>query len=246
MLEAEARQRPTLRAVLECDHRIGHTEINERLGADDGARAARTVDDDLGVGIRRDVADAQHQLPVRAADAARDVHFVIFGEGAPVDDHEVFAGTTHGLQLQGGDARGVTLVLDKLAEGLARDVDAFIERVAGALPSRRPAGQDVHAMVAQCLRPLGGPLGDRVLAAIAKHHPDTPVRHEHIEAELETAVGQWYCKKEVALAELACLAHVDERDLAAVREPAFECRRIDCQGHGFPPASGLHSQHKVQ
>jgi len=40
--------------------------------------------------IRHDVPDAQRQLAVRTADAARDVHLVEFGECAAIDDHDIF------------------------------------------------------------------------------------------------------------------------------------------------------------
>ena len=74
MLELEAGEEPALGAVLQRVDRIGQAEIDQRLRADDGARAAGAVDDDLGLRVGDDVADAQRQLAVRAADAAGDVH----------------------------------------------------------------------------------------------------------------------------------------------------------------------------
>ena len=243
MLEIEPGQRPALRAVLQRHHRIGDPEIDQRLRADDGARAAGAIDDDLGLGIGGDGADAQHQLAVRAADAARNVHLAVFREGPAVDDDEVLPGATHGLEVLRGDVRGVLLVLDQLAEGLARHVDAGIERVARALPRLRPSGQDVHVAIAQRLGPLGCPAGDRFLAAIAQHEPHGRVRHQRRQGELEAAVGQRHREEQMPFAELPDLAHVEQRDFSAVREPDFQRRCVDGCGHASPPGTHVCSRH---
>ena len=138
MLEREAGQEPALGAVLQRVDRIGDAEVDQRLRADDGAGAAGAVDDDLGLRVGNEVADAQRQLAVRAADAAGDVHLAVFGERAAVDDDEILAGVAHGLELLRSHAGRVLFVLDQLAEGLARHVDAGIERVARALPAGAP------------------------------------------------------------------------------------------------------------
>ena len=104
VLEGEACQRPALRTVLQRVDRVGDAEVDEDLRPDDGACAAGAVDDDLGLRVGGDVADAQHQFAVGAADPARDVHFAVFREGAAVDDDEVLARALHGLQLLRGDA----------------------------------------------------------------------------------------------------------------------------------------------
>ena len=236
MLELEAGEEPPLRAVFQRVDRIGDAQIDQRLRADDGARAAGAIDDDLGLRVGNEVADAQRQLAVRAADAAGDAHLGVFAERAAIDDDEILGGLAHGLQVSRRHPGRVPLVLDELAERLARDVDASVERVAGALPRRRPSRQDVDVAVAYGLRPPGGALGNAV-TAVAEHEPHGLVRHQRRQARLEAAIGQRHGEKQMSLAELARLAHIEQRHLAGVGEPGLQCRRIDSSGHACHPCS---------
>ena len=149
---------------------------------------------------------------------------------------EILARVAHRLQAVRRHARRVPLLLDQLAEGLARHVDAGIERVArrAASPARRPPGR------ARCVaKRLGTPrraLGNAV-AAVAQHQPHRRVRHQRRQAQLEAAVGQRHGEEQMRLAELAVLAHVEERDLAAIREPGLQRGRIDLSGHVLSSSS---------
>ena len=62
MFEFEPGQEPALRPVLEREHGIGDTEIDQGLRPNDRARTSRTIDHDLGVRIGRYVPDAQDQF----------------------------------------------------------------------------------------------------------------------------------------------------------------------------------------
>src|ERR1700704_5552441 len=119
VLALQSRPRPTLRPGLQRIDRIGYAEIDQQLRPDDRARAARAVDHDRGRRVGDDVPDAERELAVRTADPARDAHLVVFGERTAVDDHETLPRVPHGLEGLRGHARGVTLMLDQLAESLA-------------------------------------------------------------------------------------------------------------------------------
>ena len=133
----------------------------------------------------------------------------------------------HGLEVLRGNARRVARMLDQLAEHLARHVDAGIERVAGALlHAGAPPSSTDTLRIAERRCPRRGPRGDAV-PVVAQHQPHRPVRHQGGKAQLEAAVGQRHGEEQVAHPVLAVLAHVEERDLAAVREPGLQRRRID-------------------
>jgi hypothetical protein len=234
-LQLQARQRPSLGAVLQRVDGIGDTEIDERLRTDDGTRAAGAVDDNLGLGIGDDVADTQRQLAVRAADAAGDAHLAVFGERAAVHDHEVLAGGAHRRQLLGSDARCMSLVLYQLAKGLTGHVDAGKERVAGLLPAARAAVEDIDVAVAQHLGALGGAGRNRIVATVAQHETHRSVRNQARQAKLEPAVWQRHREEEMPLAELPVLAHVQKRNFGRLREPRLQGCRIDQSRHASPP-----------
>ncbi len=220
-----------MRPVLERIDRIGYAEIDQQLRADDRARASRAVDHDRGRRVGHDVPDAQRELAVRTADPARDVHLVEFGERAAVDDHEIFPRLPHGLERLRGDARGVTLMLDQLAESLARHIDAGIERVAGLPPGIGTAFQHMRLGIAELLGARRR-AGRDAAAVVAEHQPHGRVRHQGGQAELEAAVGQRDREEQMPHAVLAVLARVENGDLGTVREPGLQSRSVDVGSHG--------------
>ena len=234
MLQAEPGEEPALGAVLQRIDWIGDAEIDERLRADDGACPPCAIDDDFRVGTGDQVADTKHKLAVGAADAAWDGHFAVFGERPPVDDDDVLPGVAHGLEGLRRHARGVPVMLHQLAECLAGDIDAGIERVAGTTPGLRAARQDEDIAVAQRLGPSGRARGSRAGSAgavVIEHEPHGGVGCQSREAEFKAAVRQRHGEKQVAFAVLAMLAHVEQRDLAAVGEPSLERQGIDRGSH---------------
>ena len=70
-------------------HLVGDAGIDQRLGADDRPGAAGAIDDDGGLGIRRDAACAQHQFRAGHADRARDVHGGVFVEPADIENRDI-------------------------------------------------------------------------------------------------------------------------------------------------------------
>ena len=90
MLEREPGEEPPLRAVLQGIDRVGDTEIDQRLRADDGrVRPAQlTTILVFGSGTMSRMRSASSPF---AADAAGDIHLAVFGERAAVDDDEILA-----------------------------------------------------------------------------------------------------------------------------------------------------------
>jgi hypothetical protein len=80
-----------LSAILQCFDRVRHAEIDQGLGADNGARAPGAVDHDPGLGIGRERGGAQGELAVGTAQPARHVHLVEFLIGPAVEQHQVRA-----------------------------------------------------------------------------------------------------------------------------------------------------------
>ena len=224
--ELKPGEEPALRPVLQRKDGIGDAEVDQGLGADDRAGAAGAVHYDPGLRIGCDVADAQHELSVRAADAAGDAHLAVFGPGPAVDDDEIVAPLPHRLEIARGNPRGVALVLDDFAEHFARHVHALIKRVSRRTPRRHAAFEHEHVRIAERRRARRSPRGNTV-PGVAQHQPRRPVRHQSGNAQLEAAVGQWHGEEQVARPVLAMLADIEERDFAAVGEPRLERSRVD-------------------
>ena len=70
--QAKPGERPAHGAVAQRHHLVRHAGVDQRLRADDAARAAGAIDHDQRVGRGRDVVDAQHQLGARHVDGGRD------------------------------------------------------------------------------------------------------------------------------------------------------------------------------
>ena len=134
--------------------------VDQRLRADDAAGAAAAIDDDRGVGRRRQIGKAIDQLGARHADRGRDAVVVVLLVGAAVEDRDVGAAVDQLLQLGRGDPRRAGLVLDHLGERLAGHMDAAIEAIAGGLPGGDAALQhrDIRDSRARsCARRPGSP-----------------------------------------------------------------------------------------
>jgi hypothetical protein len=115
-LELEIGEHPPLRAVLQRDNGIRDAEVDKSLRADDAAGAAGAIHDDAGPGIANDARVTVGQLRVGAADAARNVHLPVFGQGPPIEDDEVLAAGAHAGELLRRHARRVAGVLDQLSK----------------------------------------------------------------------------------------------------------------------------------
>jgi hypothetical protein len=224
-------QVPTLRAVLQRIDGVRQPEVDERLRADDASRAARAVDDDGCGRVGHELPHAVGQFAVGAAGGAGDVHLVELADGAAVEHHDLVLAREHLGQLVGADAGRVVRLFGQFAEGLGGQVDAREEHVARGLPRGCAALQHMHIGVAQGGQAFGRAQGHIGFAIVVRDHPHAAARHEARCVDLEPAEGQRDAVEQMCLAVLAVLAHVEQRDLAAVVQPGFEGLRIDVRSH---------------
>ena len=169
---------------------------------------------------------AKDQLGARAVDAARDVHHAVLAHRPAVEDDHVGAGIELCLDLLGGEARRLVVMLDKFAERLARHVDAAEQLVTGPPPSGDAAGEKGDIVIAELLQADRRALRQPIVG-IAQHQARRPARDERIDAQLDAAQRQVAGKEEVTVTELAFLAHVDESQLGAVVEHRLQRRCWD-------------------
>jgi len=125
--------------VLQRDHLVRDPGIDQRLCADDRARAAGAVHHHQRVGSRCRGTNAPHQLGAGGADAARDAHGAIFLFAPRIQHHDVRALVQQPPQVARGDRRRVPLRLHQLAEGFAGRVDVPEDLAAGAAPTSQAA-----------------------------------------------------------------------------------------------------------
>ena len=115
-------------------------------------------------------------------------------------------------------------MLDVLAERLARDVDAGERGVAGRLPRRHPAREHANVRVSERGKLRRAALGEP-LPTVAEDDRNAPPRDEPLHPELEPAEGQARGVEEVALAERALLAEVQEGELVGAEEERVQLVR---------------------
>ena len=76
-------------AVLQRHDLVAHAGVDQRLRADDAARAAAAVDDDRGIRRRHEIGEAIDQLRAGNADRRGDAVVVILLERAAVVDRDI-------------------------------------------------------------------------------------------------------------------------------------------------------------
>jgi hypothetical protein len=215
---------PAHGAVLERDDPVGNAGVDERLRADDRARAAGAVDHDQRVGRGHHVVDPVDELRAGAVGGAGDAHPAVLGERAAVEDDDFLArrdATLHFLRLH---ARRVLGVLDQLAERLGGHVDAAVDLIAGGFPGRGAALEQRHVGVAMGEQPPRGHFG-QAFVTVDHDHAGGASRHQQRDPHLEPRQGRAGGEQQMALGEDAFLAHVEQRDLAAVVEAALQLLR---------------------
>ncbi|AJY40699.1 rhodanese-like domain protein [Burkholderia humptydooensis] len=216
VIERLPRERPADRAVAQRGDRIRQPRVDERLRADDAARAPRAVHDHARRRIGRELAHPQHEFRARHARRARDAHRLVFVEAPRIDDHDVGPRIDQLLHFLRGQRRRVPLRLDELAERLARHVDVDEELAARRLPAGEPAFEQMHARVAErreyrcrarreiLAERFAVDRDRRVAARNARPCVEFELRQRKIRGPQRMAARIW-----------VFLAHVDQRDLRA-------------------------------
>jgi hypothetical protein len=236
MLERLSRERPADRAVAQRGHRVRQAGVDQRLRADDAARAPRAVHHDLRRRVRRERAHAQHELRARHTGRGRDVHRLVFVVAARIDDHDVGLRVDQRLHFLGGQRRRVALGLDPFAERLARHVDVDEQLAAGRAPAREAAVEHAHVGVAE-LRELRGGARREILAAGFAEDDDRRVaaRNARPCVEFELRQRQVGGPQRMALCVRIFLAHVDQREFVACQQACADVfvRRDGKTGKGI-------------
>jgi hypothetical protein len=159
-VQREAGEVPAHRAVLQRHHLVRRAGVDQRLRAHDRAGAPGAVDHHHGVRIGGHVGQVQAQLGARDAGRARDAHQAELVDRPAVQHDDVAAFVHPALQLVRVDMRRPEMVLDRLAECLARHVHAAEQLVAGGAPGGHAAVQDRYVGVAERGEPARRAFGE--------------------------------------------------------------------------------------
>ena len=217
---------PGHRAVLQRHDLVAHAGIDQRLRADDAARAAAAIDDDRRVGRRHQIGEAIDQLRAGHADRGRDAVVVVLLVGAAVEDRDIGLAIDQRLQVLGGDPRRAGLVLDHLGECLAGHVHAAVDAKAGRFPRGDAAVQQRDVLIAERRHPRGG-ARRQALAVVAPDDARTAPRHQIVDQQFQPAQRNARRHQQMAPAERQLLARVEQGDLAAIVQLRLQCPRID-------------------
>ena len=234
VLELEAGEMPTHGAVPERHHLVRHLGVDQRLGADDAARAPGAVDDDEGIGRRRQVMGPVDELRARAIDGAGDVHPPELGQGPGVEDDEVGPGLEHVLELHRRDRRRVAGALDEFAEGLALDVDAGEELVPGLGPGLHPAFENTDIGISKAFEALRR-AARQAVRSIREHDGRALARHHVANQQLEGTERQVRGREQVPVGERALFADIQQGELALASQHLLELIWTDRPGHQPSP-----------
>jgi uncharacterized ferritin-like protein (DUF455 family) len=124
-------------------------------------------------------------------------------------------------------------MLDELAEGLRRDVDAAEKLAARRLPAAAAAFEDRHVRVAERRQACRGLFRQSFPAAIEQDERRGTARNQVCDPRLEVRKRQRNRKKRVPAIVHALLAHIEKRKLAAAGE--LFAQRLD-------PRPGRHAR----
>ena len=167
-------------AVLQGHDLVAHAGVDQRLRADDAARATAAIDDDRGIGRRHEIGEAIDQLRAGHADRGRNAVVVILLVRAAVVDRDVGLAIDQRLQILNGDPGRARLVLDHFGKRLAGHVHAAIDAEARRLPRGDAAVEPGDVVIAERGHPFRG-ARRQSLAVIAPDDACTAPRHEIVD-----------------------------------------------------------------
>ena len=96
-----AGQQPANRAIAQRGDAVGQAGVDQRLRANQAARAPGAVDHDMRIRIRRQRLGAQHQFSPWHADAAGNTHGLILIPAPGIQHHHIGAGIEQGFDFFG-------------------------------------------------------------------------------------------------------------------------------------------------
>ena len=221
MGQRAAGEQPVHGAVAQRGHAVGNAGVDQRLRADDAARAPGAVHHHKSLGVGSDLAYAIHQLGARQAQRERQAERRELLGRAAVDDNDVVAALHALLQLVGSDPGRVLLVFDDFAKRLAGHVGAAEDFKARGGPAVGAAFEHRHIAPAQA-RELGRGLVRQRLVGIDQHDARCAARHQAVYHQLQPPQRRRRREQDVAVGKHAGLAHVKHGDLLAVKQRGLE------------------------
>ena len=208
------RQRPADRAIAQRIDPVGQTRIDQRLRADDRARAPGAIDDDRGIRVRRHRARAQHQFRAGGGHTARNAHRGIFIEPPRVENGNVGLLVDQRLHIGRGQAGRVAAMLDQFAKRLGVAVHILEQFKPRLAPTGQTARQRINLREPQIAQ-LRQRRCDKRLAIIIDHHAHILARKAPCSLGGDAAQRDLRGKQRVAQRELGLLAQVNQRDFLA-------------------------------
>ncbi len=156
LFKLQPRQRPADCSVTQCGYGIGDPCIDQRLRADNAARAPGTVHDNLRLRAGHLRAGLQHKVTARQTYTAGDIHRLVFIKAAHVQNHQLGTLLFQPVHVLRAKRRRMALCFNKLPEGFARRVNIDKQFSARLLPALKPAGKQRHVAVAKLLQLIHG------------------------------------------------------------------------------------------
>ena len=202
---------PAHRSVLQRDHPVFQSGVDQRLRADDAACPPGAVDDDKGVGVWCHLLDPVHQLRAGAVGAGRDGHVAELSDRTGVEDDHVLVGLQEFLQFRCRDSGGVVGVFYEFTKRLGRHVDTRVQLASAGGPLVDATFQDVAVCPAErrgtlCSngrQPVGG------TGLIAPHRSGVGAGHQRPKVQLEGRQRHACRVKQMRLVVDALLAGVE-------------------------------------
>ncbi len=230
-IEREAGERPALRAVLQCQHRVAYARGPQAERTDNAAGAAGAGDDDRHLFVRHHGGEAMGKLAIGQAPRALDPHLGELGRRAGVEEQVLPALLLPLVQRRGVDGARMVRVLQHFAERLARHVHAGEHAVSRRRPGRHAALDEAHIGVAARREPLRRARGDTI-AVVDEQHRRIGARDEGNCQHFEPAIGARHGEERVPFAESGGFANVEEGDLpAGVQTLLRGCRSEAARTH---------------
>ncbi len=217
---------PAHGAVLQRNDGVRQPGVDQRLRADDRARASSAVHHHQRLRALHDLVDTIDEFRARAVERTGDVHHPVLAHRSRIEHHDVLACIEACLQFGGSDSRRAAGMLDVLAKGLARHVDSGEEFKTRGAPRAHTAAQHRDMAIAETAQRRRRALRE-CLVAVAQHDARSPPRHHRFQPQLQARQRDAGGGEQVAGGEHAFFAHVQERDLAAVAEHFTQFARGD-------------------
>jgi len=230
MIQREAGEGPSNRAVAQCSHPIGDRGVHERLRSDDAAGPAGAINDHQSLRIRCNLAHTQHEFAARNTNRSGNAHCSEFLESPRVQHDQILARLQLGVQFLGGDRGSMPPRFHQLTERLARDIHVAKQFAPGCAPGGEAATQQGKIRISQFGQLAGGPSG-KSFAIVVYDDGHGPARNSIPDLQFQASRGQRSRKQRVGERKCALLPHIEQRDFTAIDQTRPHFVHGDFAGH---------------